>query len=204
MKRFMYLSIGVLGLSMVGFTNTRAGTITITCDDHHHLYVDGLLVGSNSGDWSSVEVWTVDLSGGPHVVAIHGMDSGCCGLGLIATIETNDGAVFVTDNTWRVSAVSAPNWNTYDFDDGSWTVAEDLGPYNTLPWIHFCDPDVYFPVFRDSGARWIWGPGLIGDGYWGHIDPDGTHGTYYFRKTFTSPVPVDGKTWGAIKALFTD
>jgi hypothetical protein len=116
MKRFMYLSIGVLGLSMVGFTNTRAGTITITCDDHHHLYVDGLLVGSNSGDWSSVEVWTVDLSGGPHVVAIHGMDSGCCGLGLIATIETNDGAVFVTDNTWRaISTTEVGRWlKTWD------------------------------------------------------------------------------------------
>jgi len=202
MKRFMYLSIGVLCLSLVGITNTHAGTITITCDNHYTLYVDDHYVGSSDGDvwdWTTVETWTVSLPLGPHVIAVHGVNEGDV-MGVIAVVETDDGAVYITDSSWRVSGSLFPGWYDYDFDDGGWETALDERAFDAWPWNLFVDPEVVFAVFGQHGARWIWRPGLVWDESHGWWDPNGTHVICYLRKTFMGPVPVENSSWGAIKA----
>jgi hypothetical protein len=105
-----------------------AGTITITCDNEYELYVNGVFIGSD-GNWRDAETWNVDFVTGMNVVAVHRWDwvgSNC--RGLMVKIVSDDGAVHLTDTTWKATGENLSGWTDPGFDDSGWLNAYDEGP----------------------------------------------------------------------------
>jgi hypothetical protein len=75
-----------------------------------------------------------------------------------------------TDVTWKQSKVLTTGWNTFDFDDSSWSAAVDEGQIPTAPWGNVAWPS-------RSPSHWIWSY---------DSRSAGDTQTLYFRKTFVA------------------
>ena len=157
-----------------------------------------MYIGSQNNDdglygWDVPETWDVEFAIGKNVIAVYGVNWVYHGeapyQGLIAEVHTGTGSMYITDTTWKVTNDVVAGWTEVDFDDSSWLLAYDEGPYDSIPWVWYDD----MIEFSENGARWIW------------TEPSTwTLLVAYFRKTFyyEPPVPVQESTWGEIKALY--
>ncbi len=111
-----------------------------TCDDKSTVFINGVEVMKNE-DWIAVSAVEVaeSLKPGQNVVSVRADNrAGAAGLMLRLTIKHKNGkeTVIVTDDTWRVSPRSDPEWSKPGFDDASWAVPKVIGVLGGkgLPW----------------------------------------------------------------------
>ncbi|KAJ7831746.1 hypothetical protein B0H13DRAFT_2371302 [Mycena leptocephala] len=122
-------------------------TIMITADDEYTLWVNGVLIGSNS-NYVIAQVYTVDLAPTDTIVFAVLATNGGTGpnpAGLLASVEINmavtgrasctAGALLQTDVTWKSTQGSIPTgWELPGFDDSAWPPVVVAGLYPNAPW----------------------------------------------------------------------
>ncbi|MBI4606842.1 MAG: HEAT repeat domain-containing protein [Planctomycetes bacterium] len=120
-----------------------AAMVAVTADNGYDLFVNGSLVGGESGVesdvWSSVEAYRVEhlLHAGRNVIAVRGENlGGPAGLVAAARVDLEGGGTveLVTDSTWLVAREAEANWVSVGYDDRSWKPAVVLGPVGIAPW----------------------------------------------------------------------
>jgi hypothetical protein len=127
--------------------------LLLTADDAWEGWVDGTSIGGE-GSWNTAERVSLTLDSGPHVVAVHAMDTGAAIAGFLAAVSVDGAVVSLSgDGAWRMAEAvpSDPSWTLASFDDSAWTAgtecsASDVSRYwNTTP-----------SEITSLGARWIW------------------------------------------------
>ncbi len=123
-------------------------TITLTVDDIWEGYVDGTYFDTRAG-WNIADTYTWTLDSGPHVIAIHGWDTGASIAGFLATTWVDGSMVSRTgDGSWRVAGSLPSGWTAVGYDDSAWGTGTDCG----LPGIWGGSPG----SITSTGATWIW------------------------------------------------
>ncbi len=137
-------------LTPIGSTSQSA-TISITADNVYNLFVNGVLVGSDS-NWNDIETYTTTLQAGD-VVAIEAIDSGSVAA-MIGAIDFANGARVVTGADWRISTTLESNWNTTGFNDSNWIRATSHGDRTHSTWNGAISLDADYANL--ANANWIW------------------------------------------------
>jgi hypothetical protein len=140
----------------------KSATLTVTCDDHCVVWLNGQRVAATD-DWQKparVEVKTA-VKTGRNVLAVECRDDKKpAGLLLRLVLEGSDGKrqYVVSDATWRQTMHHAKDWEATEFDDAKWLPATDLGKLGVAPWgdvfARFKDVDKDSPT-----PHWIWTEG---------------------------------------------
>ncbi len=134
-------------------------TVLVTADNGYDLFVNGSLVGGDSGIdavfWSSVEMYRIEhlLAPGRNVIAVRGENlGGPAGLLAAARVELTEGSPLelFTDASWRVASEAEAHWTTPDYPDGPWQPAAVLGTMGIAPWGRLVYPG---PASPGSSAR---------------------------------------------------
>jgi hypothetical protein len=142
----------------------KAATLTVTCDDHCIVWLNGQRVAATD-NWQ--EPTQVDVKAalrrGRNVLAVECRDDKKpAGLLLRLALLPPDGRrqFILSDASWRQSTQGPKGWEQIDFDDAKWTSAVDLGKLGVQPW-----GDVFAkfkPTDADKDApapHWIWTAG---------------------------------------------
>jgi hypothetical protein len=141
--------------------DVMAATLTVTCDDHCVVWLNGKRVAATD-DWQAparVDVKEA-VRQGRNVLAVECRDDKKpAGLLLRLAIQLPDGKRqhVVTDESWRQVVQAPKNWEQPDFDDAKWSPAVGLGKLGVPPW-----GDVFAKVkAADDGKdapvpTWIW------------------------------------------------
>jgi hypothetical protein len=117
---------------------TRSATLTVTCDDHCVVWLNGKKVAATD-NWqmpAQVDVKAA-LRKGKNVLAVDCLDDKKpAGLLLRLSIELADGRrqFLVTDESWRQTVKPPKGWEQVDFDDKDWPNAMSLGKLGVAPW----------------------------------------------------------------------
>jgi hypothetical protein len=119
--------------------NIASASVTIICDDSHHLFVNGENLGGAVG-WNSPHSYDV-LSrikpGGQNIIAVEGRNElGNAGFALRFLAKLKDGKKLhiVSDSNWRCSTEPSEGWKTPDFDGGKWPKATVIAKMGDAPW----------------------------------------------------------------------
>ncbi len=138
----------------------EAASVLITADNGYELYVNGSIVGGDSGYnavyWQSVERYDIAhlLSKGRNVLAVRGLNLGGPG-GLLAAarIDLPGGRTvrLATDATWRAATSPQTGWSSPEFDASAWSPAAALGAAGMKPWGPVSYPEPVSPGV--SGRR---------------------------------------------------
>ena len=123
--------------------------LRLTTDDIWEGYNNGSLIDKQSG-WNQVDSYSLSLSTGTHVLAIHGWDVGLSIAGFLAEVSVDGTPVSRTgDGSWRVMSGSEPTgWTEVTHDDSSWAVpvtCADTSPWGSEP-----------SALLDTGSVWVW------------------------------------------------
>ncbi|MGZ5543702.1 MAG: HzsA-related protein, partial [Limisphaerales bacterium] len=123
----------------------RSATILITADNGFELYVNGSLVGGESG--AASEIWqtvkrydlTRRLTKGKNIIGIRGLDlGGPRGVVAALRVDVKKGTPLelVTDGTWRAALKGAPaDYSHPEFVEGQdWSEAQIIGRMGIAPW----------------------------------------------------------------------
>ncbi len=132
---------------------THAVELLLTADDSWEGWVDGGSIGGEGG-WNTTERVSLSLDSGPHVVAIHAMDTGLAIAGFIAAVYVDGGIISLTgDGTWKVAEAlpSDPAWTTWTYDDSAWGVGLPCDPSDVAAYWGGAPADL-----TSLGAQWIW------------------------------------------------
>jgi VCBS repeat-containing protein len=128
---------------------SQSADMALTLDNIYTVYVNGVLVGTDSS-WPTVEQYTVNLQPGD-VIAVYGQDVGGAAA-FVSDITLANGARFGTGADWKVATSLQSNWNTQGFDDSGWTAATEYGTApNTV-----LGPSLTNTNILTSRAQWIW------------------------------------------------
>lgn len=124
--------------------------LTISVDDVWEGWVDGSRFASEQAGWNVLGDFSFALDSGPHVIAIHGWDTGAAISGHISTVRVDGALTHVTgDGSWQVQANTVPaGWRDVGFDDSAWmtpVACVDLRPWES--WV---------PEIMADGAVWTW------------------------------------------------
>ena len=103
-----------------------SATITVTCDNHMELYIDGELKATHD-DWG--QATTVEMGASPSVIAIRCNDLHVVG-GILAHMSNGQG----TDSTWKCRNGHQDDWNQPGFDDSQWLDAYQIVQYPSGIW----------------------------------------------------------------------
>ncbi len=126
-------------------------SISIAADNEYELYINGELIGSGN-NWKSAQTYSVPSIAGRNVIAVKAVDTGGKG-GLVAEIDFK-GKHFVSDESWKVSTVEQPNWESVTFDDVLWPKATSYGLHGVaLPWAQYSNVS---GISTTSNVKWIW------------------------------------------------
>jgi hypothetical protein len=149
--------------------------ITLTVDDVWQGWADGAVFAGETPGWNVMDEFSLSMDSGPHVIAIHGWDTGAAISGHLSSIAVDGAAHFMTgDGSWRVSTDAVPGaWQEVGFDDSAWMVP--VACADTSPWASWT-PDILA-----DGAVWTW---YAPDG--GCRDPS-AYGSAYYRLSFVLP-----------------
>ena len=124
-------------------------TMMMTADDYYQVYVDGVLLGDNTG-WSTTETWSQSLTTtGVHHIAVKAEDVGGAVAGFLASVSLNSVVISQTgDGSWMGSATDpGTGWETSTA--GLTAEVSAMG----------CDPGRWNgrPVdLIATGAEWVW------------------------------------------------
>lgn len=115
-----------------------AAAITVSCDNRHHLYVNGESVGMGT-EWSHPPTYDIlaHLKPGANVIGIEGAnEGGAAGLAVKLVITPRDGSplLLVTDDTWRCSNEAPDDWMNAKSTSSNWSNAKVLGRMGIPPW----------------------------------------------------------------------
>ena len=134
-----------------------AATVLATADNGYDLYVNGSVVGGDTGYdsayWQSIEKYDIAhlLKAGRNVVAIRGANLGGAA-GLVAAMRVElagrPAIEVCTDRTWRFSVDSQTGWTSAEFDASSWPAAVELGRMGLRPWGPLAYPGPVSPARR--------------------------------------------------------
>jgi len=132
-------------------TSSDSVSISIAADDEYELYINGDLVGSGN-NWKNAQTYSVPSIAGKNAIAVKAVDTGGKG-GLVAEIDFK-GKHFVSDESWKVSTVEQPNWESVTFDDVLWPKATSYGLHGVaLPWAQYSNVS---GISTTSNVKWIW------------------------------------------------
>ncbi|MBN2010361.1 fibronectin type III domain-containing protein [candidate division KSB1 bacterium] len=132
--------------------------ISISADNSYELYVNGVLIGSNSS-WNVAEVYTVPSNQDKNVIAVKATDQEGVA-GVVAEVDWGS-YPFTTNDRWKVSTSYQSGWETLDFNDISWQKATPHGFHgSTDPWTTFGDVD---GIETGTSVSWIWSADNSGD-----------------------------------------
>jgi hypothetical protein len=139
----------------------RSATLTVTCDDHCVVWLNGKKVAATDS-WpnpAQVDVKTA-LRKGKNVLAVDCLDDKKpAGLLLRLSMVLADGRrqFVVTDETWRQTVKESQGWKNADFDDTHWPTAVSLGKLGVAPWGNVFAKLKNEPSGKDVRApSWIW------------------------------------------------
>jgi len=124
--------------------------IAITVDDVWEGWADGASFAEERAGWNVLEEFSLSMDSGPHVIAIHGWDTGAAISGHLSTVRIDGVLHAVTgDGSWRVRTGEPPErWKDVDFDDSAWMTP--VACYDVSPWASWT-PDI-----MSEGAIWTW------------------------------------------------
>ncbi|KAK6173565.1 hypothetical protein SNE40_016990 [Patella caerulea] len=132
-------------LACVGISAKATITGDATCDNIMEFYADGVLFSNiNDNDWTKSS--PITISDNTQVIAVKCVDTGVVG-GIKLALSNG----IKTDTTWKCSATYEDNWETPEFNDGSW-------PNAILPTFDW-GPN---PAALNGNADWIWTTGFQG------------------------------------------
>ncbi len=119
--------------------DVTAASIKVSCDDRHHLFINGDDVGMGA-EWSHPRTYDV-LShlkaGGHNVIAIEGVnDAGTAGLAarFTATLKNGQHIYLASDAAWKCSSEGGADWQTPDFKAAGWSDATVIAKMGDDPW----------------------------------------------------------------------
>jgi len=149
--------------------------LTITVDDVWEGWVDGASFAEEHAGWSHLDEFSFSLDSGPHIIAIHGWDTGRAISGHISSVAIDGVVTTVTgDGSWRVKANDAPEgWQDLGFIDTDWIIpvaCTDLSPWGS-----------WTGSPMDHGAVWTWYQGS------GNCRDESSYGDAYFRLSLSLP-----------------
>ena len=157
----------------------KSALVLITADNGYNLFVNGSLVGSDSGFdaayWRSVERYEVTdlLVEGKNVLGVKGENlGGPAGLLVAARFELPNGQVvaFHSDGSWLARTLPETGWARPDHDDAHWRPAAVLGQNGAAPWGPVVFPGPRSPgpgvsrargVLREAGPDYRWPEGVV-------------------------------------------
>jgi hypothetical protein len=103
-------------------------SVKITCDDIYELYLNGFLLGTGNS-WKNTYSYNPQLSVDNNVFAIKCKKPEYQSGGFIGVF----GNIVTSSVNWKCKENTANfpnNWNSYDFDDSSWSYATNYGSNN--------------------------------------------------------------------------
>lgn len=113
----------------------------VSADDSYKFYVNGEMVGENSGEdsWKSGKLYDItDLITGENTIAASAENASAGYAGFISKIEItySDGFkdIYQTDNSWKVTKTEESGWSAKSHDDTSWRVPDQQVLYGGSPW----------------------------------------------------------------------
>ncbi len=119
--------------------NAKSATLTITCDNYHHLFVNGADLGIG-GDWPSPrshDVKALLRPGRRNTIAVEGRNrGGSAGLAVRLECTMADGSrhFLSTDEAWLCSNEASPGWQTPGTAPAGWSRATRVGTMGDDPW----------------------------------------------------------------------
>lgn len=124
-----------------------SASITILCDNWHHLYVNGVDVGK-AGEWSTPHNYDVLAHlkpGEKNVIAVEGKnEGGAAGMALRFRVTLKDGKKLnvVTDGSWQCCGEPTDGWQNLDFPAAStWPKVVVVAKMGDAPWGALMPPE---------------------------------------------------------------
>lgn len=126
-------------------------TLSLTCDNRHHLFVNGTDLGLG-GDWPSPRNHDLKplLKPGANTLAIEGRNEGAiAGLAVRLEAKLADGSLFrlVSDESWLCANEAPEGWQKPETPPSGWNKAVRVALMGDEPW-----GDVLGPSPADAGA----------------------------------------------------
>jgi hypothetical protein len=139
----------------------RQATLTVTCDDHCVVWLNGQRVAAND-HWPvpvRVDV-TKAVRRGRNVLAVECRDDKKpAGLLLRLSVLLPGGRRLhvVSDESWRQASSAPKGWETTDFDHANWSPTVSVGKYGSPPWGNVLAAVKPTDADKDAPApHWIW------------------------------------------------
>lgn len=152
-----------------------------TADNAFTLYLDGRKIAEGT-DWHTLQSVEARLATGPHVLAAAATNEAPGAAGFLirgGILPLGQGVPIHTNGTWK-AAERVPDglaWTAVDFDDSSWSRADDLGELGTAPWKRLVtetgDTSARFKVPEGFRITRVAAPAVTGSAVSFAFDPQG-------------------------------
>jgi hypothetical protein len=119
--------------------NVESAVISLVCDDWHHIFINGVDLGSAGGwtTWRNYDVLAHLKQDGRNVIAVEAKnEKGAAALALRfrATLKDGKKLLVVSDATWICSSEAPDGWRSLDFPTELWPKAVVVGKMGDPPW----------------------------------------------------------------------
>ena len=114
-----------------------SATLEIAADDAFEVTLNTKSVGSGD-QWRHFTRFDVTplIKKGKNTIAVKVVNKHGTSAGLAAKLVLGDGRKFVSDGTWKCSALASPKWRLTRFADNAWKSPMVIGPWgSTEPWV---------------------------------------------------------------------
>jgi len=126
-------------------------TVRLAADDGYQIYINGEAVGTGS-NWQISQEYTATARAGKNIIAIKGTDIE--GQAAIVAEIDFDGVHYVSNDSWKASAVEETGWETVNFNDQAWQKATQIGLHGSArPWSDYSNVR---GISLDKNVYWIW------------------------------------------------
>ncbi|MFK7991558.1 MAG: hypothetical protein AB8I08_36415 [Sandaracinaceae bacterium] len=124
-------------------------SLLVTADDAYTVYLDGQPIGGDSR-WQSGDTYALNVSPGPHVLAVRAEDQHAVIAGFRAALYREGQIIARTGDGVFVAMPNPPvGFEQPGFDDSGWPLAQvcsDTRPWGGQP-----------ANLEATGAAWVWG-----------------------------------------------
>lgn len=141
-------------------------SISINCDNHCHVYINGMYQIENY-DWSHSSVSNTTINIDNDVIGVSLMSwSGLCAFRSVIDVINSNKRYSTNAINWKcINSKPFDNWNTNDYDDSQWPSATSYGNGSDI----WGDLDLY-------GAEWISSNDIANNNVLCRYKPLSTHG----------------------------